>query len=385
MSASVENTSPSVRLASFYFFFFALTGITLPYWSPYLLARGFTPGEIGTLLAIGMSTKLFAPYLWGTLADRSGRRMQIVQLACFGAILSFSAVYWLPPSLFSWAALMFLFHFFWNATLPQFEATTLNHLGAKTNRYSWIRLWGSVGFILSVLIIGSLLDYYSILLVPHGMALLFFTLLVSSLLIPEAPHQKIQTSQYNRLWHIVRQPAVLAFLLVCFLLQASHGPYYVFFTIQAENIGYSGVMTGFFWALGVMAEIVVFITAPILLPRYGERFLLLLTLLLTTLRWLLTAYLADRLAILLFAQCLHGFSFGMYHAIAMSLVNRYFTGAYQGRGQALLSSTGFGLGGAFGSLMAGQSWQYLGPEASYLWASGSALLALIIAWRWLLR
>ena len=377
-------STPSIRLAGFYFFFFALTGITLPYWSPYLLARGFTPSEIGTLLAVGMSTKLFAPYLWGALADRSGRRMRIVRLACSCALLSFGAVFWLPPSLPAWATMMFLFHFFWNATLPQFEATTLNHLGARAHRYSWIRLWGSVGFILSALAIGILLDRYDIQLIPHAMAVLFLALLLISRLIPEAPNQKVAESR-GTLSHILRQPAVIAFLLVCLLLQASHGPYYTFFTIQAESIGYSGALTGFFWALGVIAEIGVFIAAPTLLPRYGVRFLLLLTLSLTTLRWLLTAYLADRLAVLLFAQCLHGFSFGLYHAIAMTLVHRYFTGPYQGRGQALLSSMGFGLGGALGSFLAGQSWQLFGPTLSYLWAAGSALLAWFIAWRWLLR
>ncbi|MCB1807340.1 MAG: MFS transporter, partial [Candidatus Competibacteraceae bacterium] len=115
--------------------------------------------------------------------------------------------------------------------------------------------------------------------------------------------------------------------------------------------------------------------------------LLLLTLLLTALRWLITAFFITSLPLLLLAQSLHGFSFGLYHAVAMTLVHRYFTGAYQGRGQALLSSFGFGLGGALGSFLAGQSWQLIGPASSYqwsyLWAAASALIAWLIAWRWL--
>jgi PPP family 3-phenylpropionic acid transporter len=39
---------------------------------------------------------------------------------------------------------MFLFGFFWNASLPQFEAITLNYLHDNTDRYSSIRLWGSI-------------------------------------------------------------------------------------------------------------------------------------------------------------------------------------------------------------------------------------------------
>ena len=372
----------SIQLAGFYFFFFALTGISLPYWSPYLLARGFSPAEIGTLLAIGMSTKLFAPYLWGALADTKHRRMAIVRLACLGALLSFSAVYWLPIGLLSWGLLIFVFHFFWNATLPQFEATTLNHLGQHSHRYSWIRLWGSVGFILSAMLLGFVLEHYDVAIVAHLMLAMIAGLLAISFLIPEAS-KKPSSSTHTALVHIVRQPAVLAFLLVCLLLQVSHGPYYTFFTIQATDIGYSGGMIGFFWALGVIAEVGIFIAAPALLLHYGARFLLLLTLLLTTLRWLLTAYFITTLPVLLLAQCLHGFSFGLYHAIAITLIHRYFTGSYQGRGQALLSSFGFGLGGAIGSFLAGQSWQVIGPTASYLWAAASAFIAWFIAWRWL--
>ena len=383
---SAKTLPLAARLAGFYFFFFALTGITLPYWSPYLLARGFNPAEIGLLLALGMSTKLFAPYLWGALADRSKRRMAIVRLACLCALISFSAVYWLPVGLLGWGLLMFVFQFFWNATLPQFEATTLNHLGTRSHRYSWIRLWGSVGFILSAMALGFALEHYGIELVPHLMLILFAGLLAVSFLIPEAPDRTV-SAPGTTLLHILRQPAVLAFLLVCLLLQASHGPYYTFFTIQAEAVGYSGGMIGFFWALGVIAEVGIFIAAPALLLQFGARNLLLLTLLLTALRWLITAFFITSLPLLLLAQSLHGFSFGLYHAVAMTLVHRYFTGAYQGRGQALLSSFGFGLGGALGSFLAGQSWQLIGPASSYqwsyLWAAASALIAWLIAWRWL--
>jgi PPP family 3-phenylpropionic acid transporter len=207
-------------------------------------------------------------------------------------------------------------------------------------------------------------------------------LLIVSFLIPEAAIKPSAATE-EKLWHIVRRPDVLAFFLVCLLLQASHGPYYTFFTIQTKAIGYSGGLIGFFWALGVIAEVAIFIAVPVLLPRYGVRFLLLLTLLLTSLRWLLTAYFITELPILLFAQCLHGFSFGMYHALAITLIHRYFTGPYQGRGQALLSSIGFGLGGAIGSLLAGQSWQLLGATPSYLAAAGCAFIAWLIAWRWL--
>ena len=42
------------------------------------------------------------------------------------------------------ALVLMCFSFFWNATLPQFEVTTLQHLGEYSHHYSKVRLWGSV-------------------------------------------------------------------------------------------------------------------------------------------------------------------------------------------------------------------------------------------------
>ncbi len=53
---------------------------------------------------------------------------------------------------------MALMSFFWSASLPLIEATTLSYLGESTARYGRIRVWGSVGFILAVTATGYLLD-----------------------------------------------------------------------------------------------------------------------------------------------------------------------------------------------------------------------------------
>jgi len=115
---------------------------------------------------------------------------------------------------------------------------------------------------------------------------------------------------------------------------------------------------------------------PVLLPRFGARRLLLLAVVLSLLRWLLTAFYADNLAIITFSQTLHAASFGLYHAVMIFLIHSLFTGAHQGRGQALYSSISFGAGGAAGSLVSGYLWTGLGPQAMYLMAAAICLVAL---------
>jgi PPP family 3-phenylpropionic acid transporter len=178
----------------------------------------------------------------------------------------------------------------------------------------------------------------------------------------------------------LRQPVVLSLFAVCFLIQASHGPYYGFFSIYLEDQGLSRTVIGGLWALGVVAEVLVFLLMHRLLPRFGARRLMLATLALTVLRWLLIGWGVSSMVALVVAQCLHAFSFGLYHAVAIFLINRFFRGRVQGRGQALYSSLSFGAGGSLGALLGGQAWGSLGPQFTFTAAALVAAVGWVIAW-----
>jgi PPP family 3-phenylpropionic acid transporter len=367
------------RLSGFYFFYFASLGALIPYWGLYLKSLQFSVVEIGELVAIMMATKVVAPNVWGWIADHTGQRMNIVRVASLLSVLTFAGVfvargYW-------WMALvMSLFSFFWNAALPQFEATTLNHLGPDAHRYSSIRLWGSIGFIIAVTALGALFEQTGTGGLPVIVLGLFAGIWLSSLLVPEKASGHLPRD-HSPLRRVLRQPAVISLLLVCFLIQASHGPYYTFYSIYLSDHGYSESLIGELWALGVVAEIVVFLRMHRWLPRYGARSLMLAATLLAALRWLLLAGFVDKLAVMLVAQTLHAASFGLYHAVSIHLIHRLFRGRHQGRGQALYSSLSFGAGGAVGSLLAGYLWVGIGAEWMYVAAALTALMASWIAWR----
>ncbi|MGD2075269.1 MAG: MFS transporter [Gammaproteobacteria bacterium] len=367
------------RLSGFYLFYFASLGALIPYWSLYLESLGYGGAEIGELVAVIMATKIVAPNVWGWIADHTGRRMDIVRLGCLFAALAFAGVFF-GQGYWWLAAVMSVFSFFWNAALPQFEATTLNHLGEKTHRYSSVRLWGSIGFIVAVAGLGALFDRTGTDVLPTVLLILLAGIWLSSLLVPEsaAGHRPLNEEPLRK---VLRQPAVFSLLTVCFLLQASHGPYYTFYSLYMVGHGYSESTIGQLWALGVVAEIGVFLKMHHWLPRFGARNLMLVAASLTALRWLLIALFVEQLWIMAFAQTLHAASFGVYHAVSIHLIHHLFTGRHQGRGQALYSSLSFGAGGAAGSLVAGYLWDGVGAQWTYLCAAATAVLAAWVTWR----
>jgi len=372
---------PYWRLSGFYFFYFASLGALIPYWSLYLRSLGFNATDIGNLMAILMATKIISPNIWGWVADHTGRRMAIVRMGCLISMLAFTGVFFSDS--FIWLVLVIVvFSFFWNATLPQFEASTFIHLGDQTHRYSSIRLWGSIGFIVAVWGLGSLLEGEAIRMLPMILLLLFAGIWLSSLIVPEeaAGHLSLDHEPLRRL---LSRPEVVGLLVVCFLMQASHGPYYTFYSIYLQDYGYSLSAIGGLWALGVAAEVGIFLLMSRLLPLFGLRQLLLGSLLLAALRWLIIALYPESMGLIVFAQVLHAASFGVYHAAAIHYIHHFFTGRHQGKGQALYSSLSFGVGGALGSFYSGYLFEGFGARSMFLLAMLLALSGFLIAWRYL--
>jgi PPP family 3-phenylpropionic acid transporter len=117
-----------------------------------------------------------------------------------------------------------------------------------------------------------------------------------------------------------------------------------------------------------------------LLARVALRAVLAASFFLAAVRWLLIGHYPESLAVLVLAQTLHAATFGSFHATAIQLVHRFFTGKHQYRGQAIYGSLSFGIGGAVGSFYSGHTWVTLGPTATFNIAAASAGLAFLVAW-----
>ncbi|HET8880854.1 MAG TPA: MFS transporter [Solimonas sp.] len=364
------------RLASFYFFYYATVGAFMPYWSPYLEARGFSAAQMGIAYALMGVMRSIVPLAWGWYADRRGRRIGLIRIASLCALVSFLTIPFVP-GVFWVGAVMVAYTLFWHALLPQFEVVTLNHLVARGGDYTRVRLWGSVGFIVSVLGLGALLSQTGMLWLPWLVGLFWLGMALSSWMVPEAPELLSSDGARISIFRALRMPGVIALLLVCFCSQLSYAPYYNFFTLFLERHGHARSLSGLLWALAVMAEVVMFIYAGRLIVRFGARRLMIVAMFATMLRWALTAVLIDALPVVLLLQLGHAFSFALYHTVAIRYIQQMFPGALQGRGQAIYNAVSYGVGGSIGSVASGYLWQDLSPEAVFLCA---ALVAAIGTW-----
>lgn len=369
---------PYWRLSGFYFFYFATLGVLVPYWSLYLQSVGFAPVDIGNLIAILMFSRIVAPVVWGWIADHREQRMAVVRLASLLTVVAFGGVFF--GASFWWlAAVMLLFSFFWHASLPLLEVFVMQHTAQRPGAYGRVRLWGSIGFIAAVIALGPVIDARGPWWVLPSLLSLMFGIWLFSQTLPES-EMKGAVEPAGRFRDALRQPGVFVFLLACLLMQISHGPYYTFYSIYLESYGYSKTVIGTLWAFAVVCEIGVFLLIQRLLTRVSLRAVLIASFFLATVRWLLIGHFPEDMAVLVLAQALHAATFGSFHATAIQLVHRFFTGKHQHRGQAIYGSLSFGIGGAVGSLYSGHTWATLGPTVTFNIAAGAAGLAFLVAW-----
>lgn len=366
---------PYWRLSGYYFFYFAFIGAFSPYFSLFLQSVGRSAAQIAWLMSLMSVMRMLAPTLWGWLADRLGVRTPIVRLSALLSVLGFAG-FLVSDAYEAQFVSMALLAFFWSAALPLVDVLTFRHLAGQAGRYGKIRVWGSVGFVVAVLGLGYVLDDVPIRMLLWIALATLGGILAFALTIPEACSEGAVEDPVP-LRDVLVRPEVAALLLACFFMSAAHGALYVFYSVHLVAHGYSKSLVGWMWTLGVIAEILVFMGMPRLLKAYSLRGLLVFSFIAAVLRFVLIGWGAEWLGVLVFAQLLHGATFGVYHAAAVVAVNSWFGTRHQARGQALYGSISFGAGGMIGGLISGYTWDRIGPAWTYSLGSLFALLGLI--------
>ena len=366
------------RLAGFYFFYYSIVGTFMPYWSLYLQDQGFSFEQIGILSSIAIITRFFAPFIWGWVADKSGKRMRLVRIATWMEAVIWFLIFIIPNDFQSVAMLMLIFSFFQNAILAQFEGVTLFWLGERrAELYGKVRKWGSIGFIVGVFSIGALLEIVDISMLPIMLLCIAFTAFLWSFTVKEPQDAPQSQKQLEALLPVLKRPVVSAFFCIEFIMLFAQAPFYSFYSNYLKANGFSTTSIGFLWSVGVIAEIIMFAYATFFLKKLSWRVLVSICLLMTGLRFIIAGSFPNSFSAQFLSQTMHAFSFGLFHMIAMRIIFQNFTAGQQGRGQALYS-TMWGLGVASGSLLAGHYWQSLGGEMIFILAGCSIIFGLFL-------
>ena len=367
--------------------YFGHIGFFNPYLPLWLKELGFGLLAISVLTSVQAATRLFAPYGWGWLSDRTGERIRLLRYGATAALLCACLLFLdLGPVGLGLALLIMFTHT--SSMMPMSEAA-MAHLVSQggafdAKRYGRVRLFGSVGFLVTVFVAGAWFEHFGMRHFPAWTVVSLLAVTVSVWLLPDLKEAVPVHHAQQAVWPVLRQRPVQWFFVAAFLHVLSHIGIYVFFSLFLDALGYSKLLIGVLWAVSVVMEIVWFYTQARWMPRLPLSGWLVVCSATMLVRMGLTAQWAQVLWVLVFAQVLHAVTFAAHHTVCIALLSHHFPGRLRGRGQALYTVIAYGFPGVIGGLLGGMLSDRMGLQSVY-WASTAisalATAAAIQVWR----
>ena len=350
-------------LFSFNFFLYAGMAMVLPYMVLFYQNLGFSGAQIGLLSGITpLITMLFAP-VWTGLADTSGRHRLILSLTLAGAAISILAF----SSFSTFAAILFLAILYYAFISPAnafADSATMYMLGDGKDKYGQVRVGGTVGFGISALLAGNLVQSYGLKIAFYGCAvLLVFGLIISQKLLHNPIRPSRQTNGNFRA--LLVNPRWQLFLALAFAGGVSIAGNNTYLFPYLKELGAPESLMGLAMTIGTITEIPILFFGHYLLRRLKPYGLLILAMLVTGARLLLFAA-ANSPEQILIMQLLNGLTFPAMWVAGVAYVDEIAPPGLSATAQGMFGAMVFGFGAAVGGFIGGPLLETVGGHGIYL-------------------
>lgn len=344
----------STRVAALFAVHFFGFGLFLPFFPVVLEVQGLDAANIGFILGAGTLARIAASPILSNIADRTGNRRQAILIySLLGA--AFIGLFSLSDGFLLLACGVIGYMVFKAPVLPLSDAYALDTARNTGADYARMRLWGSAGFVAATLVGGTLASGTTSWVI---LALIGLSAVLTGIFVMGLPKQSGPTTAesnvsepfeapFRRLWFW----PVLAILG---LFQATHAAFYGFGTLYWQAMDVPDTAIGVLWAIGVVAEIILFAVAGRIALRFDPAAFLLAAGAAAVVRWCLFPF-AETLPAMAGLQVLHAFTFGASHLGAIAILAKVVPSKWAGTGQGLLA-TSIGLQMAAGLAVCG--WLY---------------------------
>ena len=383
MSATGPTTARQlVPFAALSASYFAHIGFFNPYLSLWLKDLGLAVWVIGLMLSAQSFTRSFAPYIWGWLSDHTGDRVRLMRWSSGVALVVSLGLAWHDSVTWIVAVLLLMF-VHTSSMMPMAEAAMAHLVSAggqfDVRLYGRVRLWGSLGFLVTVFVAGAWFEHRGMQDFP---ALTWITLLAVNISVWQLPqHREAPLAGQDKpsVLPVFLKPHNLSFFASVFFHVLAHFSVYIFFSLYLDSLGYSKLMIGVLWAVSVVVEILGFYTQSRWLHHFTLAGWLLLCSVVMVVRMGITNWGATSLGWLVLAQSLHAVTFAVHHTVCIAWLSRHFPERLRGRGQALYSVIGYGLTGFVGATGGAALSARWGLDVVYAASVPVAVLAVVCA------
>ncbi len=339
ISCQTQDVNMFLKISFFFFFFFAIFGIYLVFLPKILLFFGYNSFEIGVIFSVIPLVRIVLPFVFKFVKLNKNILYANGLLMLVSTLLFYISI----DNFYMFVVVNFLFGIGFGVVLPFVESTAMEIF--KKEIYGKLRLFGSLGFIVSTLTLTIFLqDPIKIL---HVLNICLFLAFIALMFILKQAKVKSFTKEQSSInlmdkWY---------FWLSLFLIQVSFGAFYNFFTIYETSHGISLKTISLLWSFGVVCEILFFYFQSLVLKRFSSQSLLKFSFFMTAIRWLLLYLFPSSLFFVFLSQSLHAISFALLHSVAFSYIHVVYKNSKLA--SQFYYGIAYGLGGFVGSIVSG--------------------------------
>jgi PPP family 3-phenylpropionic acid transporter len=342
--------SPRLVAIGLYITAFAAVGAAAPYMPVYFESLGMPLDAIGLVAAIAALCGLVAAPAWGLLADQAlGVRLVLVVTAATAAAAA--VVLGLTYAVVIAAAVWILYQLSFAGIGPVLDAFALGQVGTDQHRYARFRVWGSASFVVSVVVVGLLVqaaDIRALFVVLVG------CLVVSAALGALVPARTTAHVERNLsgLRVVLRTRVLMTFVIAALVAWSASTMVNAFFSIYLVSLDAPAGLVGSAWALGAIVEVPLMIAFPALAQRFGVSRLVVVGAGFLLLRGIVVVLSADPL-IVVGSFALHGAGYALLLVGGVTYVAAQSPRGSAATAQGVLAGVVTGLAQAIGPGVAG--------------------------------
>jgi nucleoside transporter len=339
---------------------------------------------IGTAFGlIGIATILSTLFV-GMVADRYFSAQKVMAALCLGAGAALLWVSTITQSETTFLSALMIHFLFYASTIPLATSIAFNSISDAGREFPAIRVWGTVGWIIAGLLVGLIPGAAATALPMQIAGAVYILLGIYSLTLPDTPPRaKGQPISVAGLFGLdivmgYRNRAFWIFILAMFVIMLPKTFYdtYANSFFSEKNLA----INLFGWHLeataiqtaGQMFETLFLIALPLLLLRFGIKWVLVVGMAAWGVRFLAFGWGYDGaqaiVPLLLFGIIIHGICYDFVFVSSQIYIDRKFDQSARSRAQAFLALITQGIGTVIGSNIAGSIYAaHTGSSIAHDW------------------
>lgn len=367
-------------LSQSFFVFFITWGVFLPYWTGWLVqGKGLSVTEASLIMGFGLLARGASTLFAFPLASKYWSSQKVILVLTISSLVA--TILYIPTSSFgALFVVTLLFSAVYPALLPAVDSTAGALVQQGDVHYGKSRSYGSIGFVISVLIISIVTGYFGeqaiLWSMMVGLCLMLFLRLLPTpaiLLVKPTVKDRKDSLSMRSLWQVKSFPIVL---LIVILLQGAHASYYNYGYIYLQDLGVDNYYIGIVINIAIIFEIIYFANADHLFKKWKPSSLLLLAASGSTLRWVLV-FLFPSVWVFMLSQSLHALSFGVAHYAFIRYITKNLPEQQIPNAQGIYSALALSLSTAVLTLAGGFLYE-ISPRLAFLGMVVSTIPAMLL-------